>query len=174
MQLALEQEANFQHIRVVIPGATSRPDDFEARELLVLPDLGKHEAVLKQRLEGAIATLSNELKHAVPLENRKVEMRLVAFRSGDSFRAPAVAASGLAFVYFLHVPESGSGGELRVFDTRDAGDRSVPASSFRSVRPQPNHLMAFARDFVYQVSEIRTASMGLADSLIVVIGEIVP
>jgi Rps23 Pro-64 3,4-dihydroxylase Tpa1-like proline 4-hydroxylase len=83
----------------------------------------------------------------------------------DSGEAGETRWRALSCIYFFHrEPRGFAGGELRLFDVLDEGDRRRPAESFQVVEPISNRLVVFLSDHYHEVLPIRCPSREFADS----------
>ena len=176
MQYTLEREADFQVSEVIAPGATKGVIDYESRRSRVLMDLGKHEAVIVNRIKDSWPLILQKLDHD-PFVASKVEAQITASNDGDFFcchsdNGQAVSARReLTFVYFFHrEPKRFSGGELRIYDSRLEDGAYTATEKCRDIVPQQNQIVFFASPLAHEIAEVKCPSKAFADSRFTVNG----
>jgi Rps23 Pro-64 3,4-dihydroxylase Tpa1-like proline 4-hydroxylase len=143
------------------------------RQNLVIMDFGatEHSKLIQNRLLVWCPLLAQTFGEPVfPLES--VESQLTAGNDGhffkqhsDSGATEAVRLRALSCVYFFHrEPKGFAGGELRLYDTREEGERRVPAETFQVVEPVSNRLAVFPSREYHEVVAVRCPSRAFADS----------
>jgi SM-20-related protein len=176
LQYVLERESDFQISEVVAPGATRGVIDFESRRSRVLIDLGKHEAIIVNRIQACWSRVLRRLEHD-PFVASKVEAQITASNDGGFFRCHSDngqdenASREITFVYFFQrEPKRFTGGELRIYDSRLENGAYAPTESGRVIVPQQNQIVFFASPLAHEITPVRCPSQAFADSRFTVNG----
>src|SRR5271155_1143225 len=119
----LQREEQFQSSEVISPSGEPGMIAFDHRRSRALMDLGKHEAIILDRIRGVLPRVLDQLGiEQFPIT--QVEAQITASNDGDFFRAHSddseevIASRRLTFVYFFHSePRPFEGGELRLHDS---------------------------------------------------------
>jgi SM-20-related protein len=131
----------------------------------------EHAKLIENRLLLWFPLLAEALGEPVfPLES--VESQLTAGNDRDFFKfhndsggQGETRQRALSCVYFFHrEPRGFAGGELRLFDVREEGDRRLPAETFQLIEPVSNRLVVFSSDHYHEVLPIRCPSHEFVDS----------
>jgi len=173
---ALTREAEFRVSEVVAPGVPAGTVDFEHRRSRVLSDLGKHQAVIVDRLKACLPRVLRRLDHAsFPIS--QVEVQVTASNHGDFFRWHSdnanerVATREITFVYFFHrEPRQFTGGELRIYDSRWMNNMYAPTANYRTIVPEQNQMVVFVSALAHEITPVECASRAFADSRFTVNG----
>jgi 2OG-Fe(II) oxygenase superfamily len=168
---ALLHEAEFKGSEVISPGGEPGVIDYNHRRSRVLMDLGKHEAVILERVRGVLPAVLDQLGlEEFPIAH--VEAQITASNDGDFFRAhsddadEAIASRHVTFVYFFHrEPQQFEGGELRLHDTQGRSDGGrYSAGSYQSIAPQQNQIVFFPCSVLHEITPVECPSRAFADS----------
>jgi SM-20-related protein len=169
-RFTLEHEAEFCVSEVVAPGSAEGMVSKEHRCSRVFMDLGKYHEVMLARIKTALPLVLSRLSmEEFPVAN--VEAQITASNDGDFFRGhsdngnPSTASRQLTFVYFFHrEPRQFSGGELRIHDCRNQGDRQIATGSYRTIVPQQNQIVFFPCCALHEITPVECPSGLFADS----------
>lgn len=142
----------------------------EIRQNLVMLRFGEtvHSRLIQNRLLVWFPLLAKTFGMSVfPLGT--VESHLTATGDGQYFKvhcddAPDVPRV-LSCVYYLHrEPRGFAGGELRLYDSIEAGNSRRPAETFSAVEPVANRLVVFPSEEFHEAMPVRCPSKEFADS----------
>jgi SM-20-related protein len=169
-RFALDHENEFDASEVVSPLAEKGVVNYEHRRSRVLMDIGDHQALMLDRIQGVLPHVLEKLR----MENFSiagVEMQITASNDGDFFRfhsdngSERVSARHLTFVYFFHrEPRQFEGGELRIHDARREGEHYVSQGSYQRVVPQQNQIVFFPCELMHEITTVECGSGLFADS----------
>jgi len=174
MSYVLQHEAEFRSSEVISPSGDPGVIDYNHRRSRVLMDLGKHEAVILERIRGALPRVLDRLGiEEFPITH--VEAQITASNDGDFFAAhnddahEAIASRRVTFVYFFHrEPRQFEGGELRLHDTRGPNDgfakSSYKTGSYHSIVPRQNQIVFFPCSVLHEITRVECPSRAFADS----------
>ena len=174
MSYVLQHEAEFRSSEVIAPSGDPGVIDYNHRRSRVLMDLGKHEAVILERIRGALPRVLDRLGiEEFPITH--VEAQITASNDGDFFAAhsddahEAIASRHVTFVYFFHrEPRQFEGGELRLHDTRGPNDGFAEGSnktgSYHSIVPRQNQIVFFPCSVLHEITRVECPSWAFADS----------
>jgi SM-20-related protein len=176
VQYTLDQESAFEISEVIAPGATKGVIDYESRRSRVLMDLGKHEAVLVNKIQSCWPRVLEKLEHD-PFVASRVEAQITASNDDDYFHCHSdngqeeSAHREITFVYFFHrEPKQFSGGELRIYDSRLVNGDSTATENYHVVVPQQNQIVFFASFLAHEITPVKCPSHAFADSRFTVNG----
>lgn len=176
LQYTLAREAEFQISEVIAPGVNASATDYDTRRSRVLMDLGKHQAVIVNRLQSCLPEVLRKLE-IEPFTARKVEAQITASNDLDFFHLHSdnmhedVASRELTFVYFFHrEPKEFCGGELRVYDSRLENGFYVSAGRHEAIVPEQNQIVFFASSQVHEITPVKCPSREFAHSRFTVNG----
>jgi Rps23 Pro-64 3,4-dihydroxylase Tpa1-like proline 4-hydroxylase len=166
---ALEHEAEFQSSAVVSPSGDPGVIDYNHRRSRVLMDLGKHEQVIRERIQCVLPKVLDQIGiEEFPVTD--VEAQITASNDGDFFGAhcddsqETIASRRLTFVYFFHrEPRPFEGGELRLHDSRGS-ERHVSTGSYQTIVPQQNQIVFFPCSQLHEITPVECPSRAFADS----------
>jgi SM-20-related protein len=171
---ALEHQAEFQSSEVISPSGEAGVIDYLHRRSRVLMDLGKHQDVIMERIQGVLPRVMDELG----LEEfliRKVEAQITASNDGDFFgmhsddAQAAITSRRITFVYFIHrEPLAFAGGELRLHDPRGGeqqdGSAREQSRSYQTIVPRQNQIVFFPCEVMHEITPVECQSKAFADS----------
>ena len=166
----LQREAEFQSSELVSPSGEPGMIDSDHRRSRVLMDLGKHEAIILDRIRGVLPRVLDQLG-IEPFPVTQVEAQITASNDGDFFRAHSddseeiIASRRITFVYFFHgEPRQFEGGELRLHDSHREGGLQVSSGSYQTVVPQQNQIVFFPCSLLHEITPVECQSRAFADS----------
>jgi SM-20-related protein len=169
LQFALAHEHDFQVSEVLSPGGPGVVD-YEHRQSRVLFELGNQPAAVVDRLQACLPRVLPKLGRG-EFAISQVEAQITASNDGDFFRNhydnghPDTATREITFVYFFHrEPKAFSGGELRIYDTRQENGGYIATNNYRVVTPQQNQIVLFASSLGHEITPVACASRAFADS----------
>jgi len=170
VRCALEHEADFQSSEVISPLGEPGVVDYNHRRSRVLLDLGKHERVILDRIEGVLPQVLEQLGiEEFPVT--RVETQITASNDGDFFRAhsddaqASIASRRLTFVYFFHrEPRQFEGGELRIHNSGGRDNLNSSAGSYQSIAPQQNQIVFFPCSMMHEITPVNCPSRAFAHS----------
>jgi Rps23 Pro-64 3,4-dihydroxylase Tpa1-like proline 4-hydroxylase len=165
----IQHEAEFQTSEVISPSGDPGVTDYNHRRSRVLLDLGKHEAIVLDRIRGVLPRVLEQLGiEEFPITN--VEAQITASNDGDFFGAHCddaqemIASRHITFVYFFHrEPRTFEGGELHLHDSRGS-ERNVSTGSYQSIVPQQNQIVFFPCSVLHEITPVECPSRAFADS----------
>jgi SM-20-related protein len=167
---ALQHEADFRTSEVISPSADAGVVDYDHRRSRVLMDMGKHEAVIVDRIKSVLPLVLSRLGME-EFSISSVESQITASNDGDFFREhpdnghEEVASRQLTFVYFFHrEPRQFEGGELRIHDARLQGEHYVSTGSYQTIVPQQNQIVFFPCALLHEITPVKCPSQAFADS----------
>jgi len=166
----LQHEAQFQSSEVISPNGEPGTIAYDHRRSRVLLDLGKHEAVILDRIRGVLPKVLDRLGiEEFPVAH--TEAQITASNDGDFFRAHSddsdvmIASRRITFVYFFHrEPRQFKGGELLLHDSHGGGERHVGTGSYQTVAPQQNQIVFFPCSVLHEITPVECHSKAFADS----------
>jgi SM-20-related protein len=166
----LQHEEQFQCSEVISPNGEPGMIAFDHRRSRVLMDLGKHEAIILDRIRGVLPRVLDQLGvEEFPV--RHTEAQITASNDGDFFRAHSddsdemIASRRITFVYFFHrEPRQFEGGELLLHDLHGGGKRHVSSRSYQTVVPQQNQIVFFPCSLLHEITAVECPSRAFADS----------
>jgi len=166
----LQHEAQFQSSEVISPNGEPGMIAYDHRRSRVLMDLGKHEAVILDRIRGVLPRVLDQLGiEEFPV--RHTEAQITASNDGDFFRAHSdnsdemIASRRITFVYFFHrEPRQFEGGELLLHDSQDRGERHLSTGSYQTIAPQQNQIVFFPCSLLHEITPVECHSRAFADS----------
>ena len=166
----LQHEEQFQSSEVISPNGEPGMIAYDHRRSRVLMDLGKHEAVILDRVRGVLPKVLDQLGiEEFPVTH--TEAQITASNDGDFFRAHSddsdemIASRRITFVYFFHrEPRQFEGGELLLHDSHGGGERRVSAGSYQAVVPQQNQIVFFPCSLLHEITPVECPSRAFADS----------
>jgi Rps23 Pro-64 3,4-dihydroxylase Tpa1-like proline 4-hydroxylase len=174
MTYVLDYEAEFRSSEVISPTGDPGVIDYDHRLSRVLMDLGKHEAVILERIRGVLSSVLEQLGiEEFPITH--VEAQITASNDGDFFGAhsddaqEAIASRRVTFVYFFHrEPRQFEGGELRLHDTRGTNDAPSVGGGrtggYHSIVPRQNQIVFFPCSLLHEITRVECPSRAFADS----------
>jgi len=166
----LQHEAQFQSSEVISPNGETGTIAYDHRRSRVLLDLGKHEAVILDRIRGVLPKVLDRLGiEEFPVTH--TEAQITASNDGDFFRAHSddsdemIASRRITFVYFFHrEPRQFEGGELLLHDSQDRGERHLSTGSYQTIAPQQNQIVFFPCSLLHEITPVECHSRAFADS----------
>jgi SM-20-related protein len=166
----LQNEAQFRNSEVISPNGEPGMIAFDHRRSRVLMDLGKHEAVILDRIRGVLPRVLDQLGiEEFPVIH--TEAQITASNDGDFFRAHSddsdemIASRRITFVYFFHrEPRQFEGGELLLHDSHGGGERHVSSRSYQTVVPRQNQIVFFPCSVLHEITAVECRSRAFADS----------
>jgi SM-20-related protein len=166
----LQHEAQFQSSEVISPNGEPGMIAFDHRRSRVLLDLGKHEAIILDRIRGVLPKVLDQLGiEEFPVTH--TEAQITASNDGDFFRAHCddsdelIASRRITFVYFFHrEPRQFEGGELLLHDSQGRGERHPSSRSYQTVVPQQNQIVFFPCSLLHEITPVECPSRAFADS----------
>jgi Rps23 Pro-64 3,4-dihydroxylase Tpa1-like proline 4-hydroxylase len=166
----LQHEAQFESSEVISPNGEPGMIAFDHRRSRVLMDLGKHEAIILDRIRGVLPKVLDQLGvEEFPVIH--TEAQITASNDGDFFRAHSddsderIASRRITFVYFFHrEPRQFEGGELLLHDSHCAGERQVGSRSYQTVVPRQNQIVFFPCSLLHEITPVECPSRAFANS----------
>jgi len=170
ISFALEHEAEFQSSEVISPSGDPGVIDYDHRRSRVLMDLGKHEALMLERIRGVLPRVLDQLGiEEFPVTH--AEAQITASNDGDFFGAHSddaqerIASRRITFVYFFHrEPRPFEGGELRRHDSRSRREPYISAGTYQTIVPQQNQIVFFPCSVLHEITPVKCPSRAFADS----------
>lgn len=181
MAYALQRETEFQNSEVISPSGEPGVIDYNHRRSRVLMDLGKHQDVILERIQGVLPRVLDQLGiEAFPVTH--VEAQMTASNEGDFFGAHSddaqeqIRSRRITFVYFFHhEPRPFTGGELCLYDPRDGAGQDFGAdadgmATYQTIVPQQNQIVFFPCSLMHEITPVQCSSRAFADSRFTVNG----
>jgi Rps23 Pro-64 3,4-dihydroxylase Tpa1-like proline 4-hydroxylase len=170
LSYALRHEEQFQSSEVISPNGEPGMIAFDHRRSRVLLDLGKHEAIILERIQGVLPQVLDRLGiEEFPVTH--TEAQITASNDGDFFRAHSddsdklIASRRVTFVYFFHrEPRQFEGGELLLHDSQGRSERHVGTRTYQTVVPQQNQIVFFPCSVLHEITPVECPSRAFADS----------
>jgi Rps23 Pro-64 3,4-dihydroxylase Tpa1-like proline 4-hydroxylase len=171
-------EADFRISEVVSPGVQGQSEvDYEHRKSKVLQELGPFRQMMGDRLNACLPRVMQKLGME-PFAVSQVEAQITASNHGDYFRQhndnsweASIVSRELTFVYFFNRhPKPFQGGELRLYDSRWAGDQYQGTGNGHNVVPEQNRIVFFRSALVHEILPVHCPSQAFADSRFTVNG----
>lgn len=170
---AIEHEAEFHNSEVISPSGEPGVLDCNHRRSRVLMDLGKHQNVILERIQGVLPRVLDQFGiEEFPVT--RVEAQISASNDGDFFGAHSdngqeqIASRRITFVYFFHrEPRPFTGGELRLYDPRDGSAQHLSADrdgAYQTIVPQQNQIVFFPCSLMHEISPVQCSSQAFGDS----------
>jgi Rps23 Pro-64 3,4-dihydroxylase Tpa1-like proline 4-hydroxylase len=170
VRFTLEHEGEFQSSEVISPSGDPGVIDYDHRRSRVLMELGKHQEVIVERIQGVLPLVMEQLGiEEFPVT--QVETQITASNDGDFFGVHSddaqemIASRNVTFVYFFHRdPCPFQGGELRLHDSRREGKRQIKTGSYQSIVPQQNQIVFFPCSLLHEITAVDCPTKLFADS----------
>jgi len=170
MRFTLEHETDFRASEVVSPTAEGGVINYEHRRSHVLMDLAQYQDLMVERIRTVLPQVLQKLgMEQIPMAG--VEAQITASNDGDFFHfhsdngSDKVAHRYLTFVYFFQrEPRQFDGGELRIHDSRLAGDNYISEGSYQTIAPHQNQIVFFPCELMHEVTPVKCPSRLFADS----------
>jgi hypothetical protein len=161
----VQHENHFQNSEVISPSGEPGVIDFSHRRSRVLMDLGKHHAVILERIQSVLPRVLERLGiERFPVT--QVEAQITASNDGDFFAIHSddaqetIASRRITFVYFFHrEPRPFEGGELRLYDPAGNSTRG-----YQTIVPQQNQIVFFPCSVSHEITRVACPSRAFADS----------
>lgn len=170
----LKHQQKFQPATVVMRGDDTPEVNERIRRALTLDDLGEFEAAMRERVKAHLESALKRMKRQ-PFAVGRIEMQITASGDGDYFRlhpdTDGKDTREISFVYFFHrEPRRFSGGELRIYETRQIDGKLVPADHAQTISPRQDTLVFFPATNDHEVLPTRVPSGEFADSRFTIAG----
>jgi Rps23 Pro-64 3,4-dihydroxylase Tpa1-like proline 4-hydroxylase len=176
---ALTHEDDFTPSTVIPDGVPEGASDPSYRKSRVLYELGEFGTLIKDRLIDLLPeVLSVFSREAFPLS--KIDTQITASNDGDFFKVHQDNSSmepldiplrELSYVYYFHSePKAFSGGQLRIYDSRDGEVQNSEKRSARTITPRQNTLVLFPSSYDHEVLPVRCPTAKFAHSRFTVNG----
>jgi Rps23 Pro-64 3,4-dihydroxylase Tpa1-like proline 4-hydroxylase len=170
MEFVLQQQGIFQITKVMQHDKNEGTIDYAHRRSHVLFHLGKHKAVITERVRTFLPYVLSKLGHA-PFPISHVEAQLTATNDGEYFRMhndnthEVLRKREITFVYYFYrEPKAFTGGELRLYDSYIEHGRYRTAKTFQTIVPQQNQVVFFPSFLMHEVMPVSCHSRLFADS----------
>ena len=169
----LQHEAEFRNSEVISPSGEPGVMDYSHRRSRVLMELGPHERIILDRVQGVLPSVLEQLgMEEFPIT--RAEVQITASNDGDFFHLHAdnaqdvIGSRQMTFVYFFHCePNQFEGGELRLHDSRKSGDQRL---GYQTIVPQQNQIVFFPCSTLHEITPVQCRSRAFADSRFTVNG----
>ncbi|MCW3818993.1 2OG-Fe(II) oxygenase [Micromonospora sp. DR5-3] len=173
-QHVLEEREKFEVATIVPRGAVEPTVNERIRRSRTLDDLGPYGDRLVERIREQLGEVLPRLKHPA-FQLGEIELQATVNGDGDYFRlhrdSDGTDTRELTFVYFFFPePRRFSGGELRVFETRDVDGQLIPTDRSQTIVPRGNLAVFFPSRHEHEVLPVRVPSGTLEDARFSVTG----
>ena len=163
LEYTLNQEAAFT-------SSSTSTDEADYRKSLVLYSFPEVSSGFIQRLQPLIPQVADKLG-IPPFPISQIESQMTAHNDGHYYQlhndngSPDSATRRLTYVYYFRQgPNSFSGGELRLYDSKLENNFLVKADSFKTVEPRHNSIIFFPSYCMHEVLPIQCPSRKFVDS----------
>lgn len=145
--------------------------DAKVRHSLTLPAFEHRlRAGIEQKIFGLAARYGFDIAGR-PVAPRAIELQLTAHNNGHYFRLHRDRTSyvhntrTLTCVYYFHTtPKPYTGGSLRLYASKGAGDSARPGPLVLDYSPRHNSLIMFSSDTFHEVTQVSCRSKSLSHS----------
>jgi hypothetical protein len=174
LDYVLESEAKFRTATVVAHDDEKLQVDEKVRRARTLDDLGPFAESFRKALIQHLEPALKRLRHpGFPVG--RIEMQITASSDGDYFRlhsdSDAKSTREISFVYYFHrEPRRFSGGELRLYQSKEVDGQLIPADHPQTLSPRQDMLLFFPSANDHEVLPVRVPSKAFADSRFTVNG----
>lgn len=171
-----QHEAEFRNSEVISPSGEPGVTDYNHRRSRVLMELGPHEQVIRDRVQGVLPRVLQQLGiEEFPVT--RTEVQITASNDGDFFHVHAdnaqevIGSRQMTFVYFFHrEPNQFEGGELRLHDSQKGKGKDQITGSYQTIVPQQNQIVFFPCSTLHEITPVQCGSRAFADSRFTVNG----
>jgi Rps23 Pro-64 3,4-dihydroxylase Tpa1-like proline 4-hydroxylase len=174
LDYVIQSEAKFRSATIIARDEANLQVNEKVRRAQTLDDLGPFaelfQKALIQHLEPALKRL-----HRPGFPIGRIEMQITASGDGDYFRlhsdGDAKSTREISFVYYFHrEPRRFSGGELRLYQSKEIEGQLIPADHPQTLSPRQDMLLLFPSANDHEVLPVRVPSKAFADSRFTVNG----
>lgn len=174
LDFAVKHESEFRTSTIIPRGGNTPTVDERLRRSKTLDKLGKFEGLFTDKIKEVLAPVLGRLKQqAFPLG--RIELQITASGDGDYFRLHRDADKSdtreIAFVYHFHrEPRPFSGGELRIFDTKEIDGEFRATDRSQILSPRQDQIIFFPARNEHELLPVRVPSKAFGDSRFTVNG----
>jgi hypothetical protein len=174
MDHVLSNEKKFTAATLREPHGSGSVVNEKMRRSVTLDDLGGLEKTFTERIKQHLHEVLPRVGKK-PFPVGRIEMQITASNDGDYFRlhkdTDGTDTREVSFVYFFyHEPRRYSGGELRIYPTREIDGRQEPADHAALLSPRQDSIVFFSSLNDHEVLPVRVPSREFADSRFTVNG----
>jgi Rps23 Pro-64 3,4-dihydroxylase Tpa1-like proline 4-hydroxylase len=152
-----------------VPTTTSTEID-SYRRSKVLYYFSEFKKFITNKIEFILPDILTELEIA-DFELTEIESQITAHNHGDFYKihndngSPDSANRLLTYVYYFYQePKAFSGGELKIYDSKEDNNYYVAADSYKVVEPINNSIIFFLSRYMHEVLPVQCVSQNFADS----------
>lgn len=147
--------------------ATNSPDYRRSQVLHSFPEFSQ---MMIFSIQNIIGEVIDKLGHT-PFVVSDVESQMTLHNDGDFYRmhndngSPDAATREISYVYFFHKePKQFSGGELRIYNSKDESGFYAPAEEYKPIEPWNNTIVFFLSRYWHEIMPITCPSKLFVDS----------
>lgn len=178
----LAHEADFTPSTVIPDGVPNAETDLSYRKSRVLYDLGEYGPLVQERLLALLPeVLAVFQRDEFPISN--VDIQLTASNHGDFFKVHRDNSSiepldiplrEVSYVYYFHrEPKAFSGGQLRLYNSKDGEVENSGKQRARMIMPRQNILVLFPSSYDHEVLPVKCPTEEFANSRFTVNGWVI-
>lgn len=178
----LAHEADFTPSTVVPDGVPEAETDLSYRKSRVLYDLGEYGALIQERLLALLPeVLAVFQREEFPIAN--VDIQITASNNGDFFKVHRdnsavepldIPLREVTYVYYFNTePKAFSGGQLRLYNSRDGEVQNSGSQNAKTITPRQNTLVLFPSFYDHEVLPVRCPTGKFANSRFTVNGWVI-
>lgn len=178
----LAHEVDFAPSTVIPDGVPDAETDLSYRKSRVLYDLGEYGVLVRERLLALLPEVLGVFQRdQFPIAN--VDIQLTASNHGDFFKVHRDNSSiepldiplrEISYVYYFHAePKAFSGGQLRLYNSKDGEVENSGKQRARTITPRQNTLVFFPSSYDHEVLPVRCATGKFANSRFTVNGWVI-
>lgn len=181
-KFVLAHEADFTPSTVIPDGVPDAETDLSYRKSRVLYDLGVYSGLIREQLLALLPEVLGVFKREeFPIAN--VDIQITASNDGDFFKVHRDNSSiepldiplrEVSYVYYFHTePKAFSGGQLRLYNSKDGELQNSEKQSAKTITPQQNTLVLFPSLYDHEVMPVRCPTGKFANSRFTVNGWVI-
>lgn len=178
----LAHEADFTPSTVVPDGVPDAETDFSYRKSRVLYDLGEYGTLIQERLLALLPEVLTRFQRAeFPIAT--VDIQTTASNNGDFFKVHRdnsavepldIPLREVTYVYYFNTePKAFSGGQLRLYNSKDGEVQNSGQQSAKTITPRQNTLVLFPSFYDHEVLPVRCPTGKFANSRFTVNGWVI-
>jgi hypothetical protein len=174
LNYVLQSKERFVPATVVVDGGDHSQVNEKIRRAHTLDDLGPFDSVFREEVLQHLAPALKRLNlKSFPIG--RLEMQITASGDGDYFRlhtdSDTKSTREISFVYYFHrEPRRFSGGELRLYASREVAGQQIPSDHPQTLSPRQDMLLLFSSANDHEVLPVRVPTKDFADSRFTVNG----
>jgi Rps23 Pro-64 3,4-dihydroxylase Tpa1-like proline 4-hydroxylase len=178
----LAHEADFTPSTVVPDGVPEAETDLSYRKSRVLYELGEYGSLIRERLLALLPeVLAIFQRQEFPIAT--VDVQITASNNGDFFKVHRdnsavepldIPLREVTYVYYFNrEPKAFSGGQLRLYNSKDGEVQNSGRQSAKTIAPRQNTLVLFPSHYDHEVLPVRCPTGKFANSRFTVNGWVI-